>query len=34
MIKTTLPAYLYQQYQPDADIQAFFDAYNIFDHIN
>ena len=34
MIKNTLPAYLYQQYQPDADLQAFFDAYNTFSQQN
>ena len=34
MIKQTLPAYLYQQYQPDANLEAFFDAYNTFSQQN
>lgn len=34
MIKNTLPAYLYQQYQPDDDLQAFFTAYNTFSQQN
>jgi hypothetical protein len=29
MLSQTLPAYLYQQYQDDDDLQAFFSAYNV-----
>lgn len=34
MITNTLKAYLYQQYQPDEDLQAFFTAYNVFSQEN